>query len=75
MAETAEPLGLAAFRPAFREGAEEPAWLRDFRRAGAARFAAYVAVQAFALVLFRRAFEVTGEADMDLLTTTEDLDA
>lgn len=33
------------------------------------------AVQAFALVLFRRAFEVTGEADMDLLTTTENLDA
>lgn len=39
MTETAEPLGLAAFRPAFREGAGEPAWLRDFRRAGAARFA------------------------------------
>lgn len=31
------------------------------------------AVQAFALVLFRRAFEVTEEADMDALTTTEQL--
>ena len=31
------------------------------------------AVQAFALVLFRCAFEATGEKDMDRLTTTEEL--
>ena len=33
------------------------------------------AVQAFTLVLFRRAFEATGEEDMDRLTATEDLEA
>jgi multicomponent Na+:H+ antiporter subunit C len=33
------------------------------------------AVQAFALVLFRKAFEATGEEDMDALTSTEELDA
>lgn len=31
------------------------------------------AVQAFALVLFRRAYEATGEVDLDQLTSTEEL--
>jgi len=39
MAARAEPIGLKAFEPAFRAPAGEPAWLADFRKAGAARFA------------------------------------
>lgn len=40
MARSTEPLGLAAFRPAFRDGAGEPDWLQAYRRAGAEQFAA-----------------------------------
>ncbi len=38
MSRASEPLGLQAFQPAFRTPAGEPAWLAEFRRAGALRF-------------------------------------
>lgn len=38
MAVAKEPLGVAAFAPAFKSGEGEPDWLTDLRAAGAARF-------------------------------------
>jgi Fe-S cluster assembly protein SufD len=38
MARSSEPLGVAAFTPAFTQATGEPAWMQSLREAGAARF-------------------------------------